>query len=143
MRKLLLFTAALLAMLAGSAKAATNATWVCYSRFEDAPVAMSIGQFQSLTTVIPLGATTPYWTTGFIPFAQKTTVGGQSIGNGYSLHCNVPNAPLGYWVGNDGGKVADAGPFNNAHAAAVAYWGATAKDGAGNPQVFNYYPVVG
>lgn len=122
------------------APAAENQTWACYSHFQDAPMAVTVGQFNSYTKdAQPELGGKPYWLTGFIPFANTTAANGQAIGNGYYLHCNLAGPPLApnVWVNSDGMPMG-----SNAYATAVAEFGATVTDPAGKPASFGFYPVV-
>ena len=52
---------------------AENETWACYSHFQDAPMAISVSEFNYLTKAAqPELGGKPYWTNGFIPFANQT-----------------------------------------------------------------------
>lgn len=121
--------------------AVENDTWVCYSHFQDAPMAIAPSRFTYLTTAPQpdLGGK-PYWKTGFIPFANKTAADGQAVGNGYYLHCNIagPSVTPSAWVNNDGMPVT-----SSDYAAALAEFGsAGVTDPAGKPALFHFYPVV-
>lgn len=120
--------------------AAENETWACYSHFQDAPVAITVSQFNFLTKALqPEIGMKPYWSTGFIPFANKTAANGQEIGNGYYLHCNLAGPPLtpNVWVNSDGITMG-----SNAQGTWVSEFGAPVTDPAGKPAAFNFYPVV-
>lgn len=133
------------AVMAKSAKTAAdpsaeNETWACYSHFQDAPVAITVSQFNFLTTAAqPELGGKPYWSNGFIPFANQTAAMGQAIGNGFYLHCNLagPRVVPHVWVNSDGMPLGD-----NHYADWVAEFGGGATDPAGNPAAFNFYPVV-
>ena len=77
-------------------------------------------------------AAKPYWTNGFIPFANQTAANGQAIGNGYYLHCfrNLAGPPVApnLWVNSDGM------PLGSSHLRDwVAEFGAGATDPTGKP----------
>jgi hypothetical protein len=121
-------------------EAVENETWACYSHFQDAPVAITVSQFNFLTKAPqPELGGKPYWSNGFIPFANQTAAMGQAIGNGYYLHCNLAGPPVvpNVWVNSDGMPLG-----GNHYADWVAEFGAGATDPAGNPAAFNFYPVV-
>lgn len=119
---------------------AENETWACYSHFQDAPIAITISQFNYLTKAPqPELGGKPYWMNGFIPFANMTAANGQAIGNGYYLHCNLGGPPVlpNMWVNSDGTPLG-----SNHYADWVAEFGGGATDPAGKPAAFNFYPVV-
>ena len=127
-------------VVAAPVQTAENETWACYSHFQDAPMAVTVSQFNFLTKALqPEIGMKPYWSNGFIPFANKTAASGQAIGNGYYLHCNLAGPPVtpGVWVNSDGVSMG-----SNVYADWVAEFGAPVTDPAGKPAAFNFYPVV-
>lgn len=127
-------------VVAAPVQTAENETWVCYSHFQDAPVAMTVGRFNFLTKALqPEMGMKPYWSNGFVPFANKTAASGQAIGNGYYLHCNLAGPPVtpNVWVNSDGMPIG-----GNVYADWVAGFGTGATDPAGKPAAFDFYPVV-
>ena len=85
-------------------------------------MAMTVSQFNFLTKALqPEIGMKPYWSNGFIPFANKTAATGQAIGNGYYLHCNLAGPPVtpGVWVNSDGVSMG-----SNVYADWVAEFGA-------------------